>query len=160
MLVNIRQAKIEDYNELRELFDEVDSLHCNHLPRIFQKTDQPVRNKNYYSELILDDSAGIFIAEIGGKLIGFIHAQLQEAPNIPIFVPRQYTVIVDIGVHSQFQRQGIGKLLMKTAEQWAKEKGSSSIELNVYEFNKTALAFYQSLGYETLSRKMTKQIKS
>jgi ribosomal protein S18 acetylase RimI-like enzyme len=160
MLVNIRQAKNEDYNELCKLFDEVDMLHCSHLPHIFQKSDQSVRNKNYYSELILDDSAGLFVAEIDGKLTGFIHAQLQEAPDIPIFVPRRYTVIVDIGVHSQFQGQGIGKMLMKTAEQWAKEKGSNSIELNVYEFNKTALAFYQSLGYETLSRKMSKQIES
>jgi hypothetical protein len=31
-------------------------------------------------------------------------------------------------------------------------------EPNVYEFNQTALSFYQRLGYEALSRKMSKAL--
>ncbi|OQA95517.1 MAG: Acetyltransferase (GNAT) family protein [Chloroflexi bacterium ADurb.Bin222] len=49
-------------------------------------------------------------------------------------------------------------MLMGTVYEWALTKGASSIELNVYEFNKAAIAFYEKLGYETLSRKMSKAL--
>jgi diamine N-acetyltransferase len=45
---------------------------------------------------------------------------------------------------------------MDKVHEWAIAKGATAIELNVYEFNKTAISFYQRLGYETLSRKMSK----
>jgi ribosomal protein S18 acetylase RimI-like enzyme len=41
---------------------------------------------------------------------------------------------------------------------WAIAKGATAIELNVYEFNETAIAFYERLGYQTLSRKMSKEL--
>jgi len=45
---------------------------------------------------------------------------------------------------------------MDTVHKWAIAKGATAIELNVYEFNKTAIAFYEALDYETLSRRMSK----
>ena len=47
---------------------------------------------------------------------------------------------------------------MDKMQEWATTKGATSIELNVYEFNKTAISFYERLGYQTLSRKMSKEI--
>jgi GNAT superfamily N-acetyltransferase len=36
----------------------------------------------------------------------------------------------------------------------AKEKGFDRIELNMWEFNRDALAFYESVGFETYRRYM------
>jgi ribosomal protein S18 acetylase RimI-like enzyme len=36
-------------------------------------------------------------------------------------------------------------------------KGADTIELNVWEFNRGAMAFYRQLGYRTTSRKMSKK---
>jgi ribosomal protein S18 acetylase RimI-like enzyme len=49
---------------------------------------------------------------------------------------------------------------MNKIQDWALTKGASSIELNVYEFNETAISFYEKLGYQTLSRKMSKDLKT
>ena len=49
-------------------------------------------------------------------------------------------------------------MLMHKMQAWAIEKGATSIELNVYEFNETAISFYEKLGYRTLSRKMSKEL--
>ena len=154
MEVSIRKATAEDYNALCELFDEVDALHRGNLPHIFQKPNGPVREHDYYWGLITDENVGLFVAEVGEKLVGFVHSVIRDAPAIPVFVPRRYAIVDSIGVKSEFQNHGIGRMLMDTVHEWAIAKGATAIELNVYEFNKTAIAFYQRLGYETRSRKM------
>jgi ribosomal protein S18 acetylase RimI-like enzyme len=157
--VSIRKATAEDYNALCELFDEVDALHRGALPHIFQKPDGPVREHAYYQGLIADENVGVFVAEAGGELVGFVHAVIRDTPALPVIVPRRYAIVDGIGVKAEFQNHGIGRMLMDTAREWAIAKGATAIELNVYEFNKTAIAFYQRLGYETLSRKMSRALK-
>ncbi len=61
-------------------------------------------------------------------------------------------------MRSGFQYHGIGRRLMDEAQAWASARGATSIELNVYEFNEDAIAFYERLGYRTLSRKMSKEL--
>lgn len=77
-------------------------------------------------------------------------------PSIPVSVPRRFVMVSSIVVRSDCQNQDIGRRLMDKMDEWAATKGTPSIELNVYEFNSKAMAFYQSLGYEILSRRMEK----
>jgi ribosomal protein S18 acetylase RimI-like enzyme len=156
----IRKATAEDYSPLSELYDEVDVLHSDSLPHLFQKPDGAVRKQDYFRGLIADENVGIFVVEIAGRLVGYVHAVIKDAPAIPVFVPRRYASVEGIGVNLEFQNHGIGRLLMERVHEWAMGKGSTSIELNVYEFNKTAIAFYERLGYKTLSRKMSKALNS
>lgn len=158
MEVSIRRATAEEYNALCDLFDEVDALHRGYLPRLFQKPNGPVRGQDYYGELIADENVGLFVAETGKKLVGFVHAIIRDAPAIPVFVPRRYAIVEGIGVKSESQNHGIGRMLMDTVHEWAIAKGATAIELNVYEFNKTAVAFYQGLGYGASSRKMSRAL--
>lgn len=158
MEINIRKATAEDYSSLCELFDEVDALHRDNLPYFFQKPNGAVREQDYYCGLIADENVGLFVADIGEALVGFVHVVVKDTPPIPIFVSRRYAIVDSIGVKSGFRNRGIGRMLMGTVYEWALTKGASSIELNVYEFNKAAIAFYEKLGYETPSRKMSKAL--
>jgi ribosomal protein S18 acetylase RimI-like enzyme len=47
---------------------------------------------------------------------------------------------------------------MEEAERRARVKGATAIELNVWEFNVGALAFYDRLGYKTRNRRMDKTL--
>jgi ribosomal protein S18 acetylase RimI-like enzyme len=156
MKIDIRRASTEDYNALCDLFDEIDSSHRDNLPHIFQKPNGPIRELDYYLGIISDENVGLFIAEMDGDLVGFVHVVVREAPDIPIFVPRRYAVVDSIAVKSGYRNHGIGRMLMDTMEEWTVERGVTSIELNVYEFNEVAIAFYERLGYQTLSRKLSK----
>lgn len=160
MEVSIRKATAEDYSALCDLFDEVDALHRGNLPHLFQKPKGPVREHDYYWGLITDENVGLFVAEVDERLIGFVQVVIRDAPDIPVLVPRRYAVVDSIGVKSEFQNHGIGRMLMDTVHEWAIARGVASMELNVFEFNKAAIAFYHSLGYETLSRKMSRALKS
>lgn len=108
--------------------------------------------------MISDESTAVFVAELEGNILGFVQAIVREAADIPVLVPRRYAIIDGIVVMSKYKKRGIGGMLMKRIEEWTKEKGASSIELNVFEFNEEAITFYESLGYMTLSRKLSKDL--
>ncbi len=152
----IREATPDDYDALCELLDEVDALHRDNLPHLFQRPTGPVREQAYYLSLIADENVGLFVAEVNKRDVGFVHVVLRDAPAIPILVARRYAIVDGIGVKSDFRRGGIGRRLMHKAQEWATAKGASAIELNVHEFNQGAISFYQRLGFDIASRKLSK----
>jgi ribosomal protein S18 acetylase RimI-like enzyme len=158
MEISVRKATAGDYNSLCELFEEMDALHREALPHLFQKPNGAAREKDTYLGLIADENVALLVAEAGENLVGFVHAIVREPPAFPVFVPRRYAVVDGIVVKSGFQNHGIGRILMDKMQEWAIAKGVTSIELNVYEFNETAISFYESLGYRTFSRKMSKEL--
>lgn len=61
-------------------------------------------------------------------------------------------------VMPEHRRKGIGAALVRYAETWAKARGDRQIGLQVFETNLPAMTLYQTLGYGTQSRWMTKLI--
>ena len=53
-----------------------------------------------------------------------------------------------LAVTGSLQRQGIGSLLMSSAEDWVRRAGLPKIQLMVRDENAEALEFYRRLGYE------------
>ena len=159
MRVSVRKATADDYNALCDLFDEVDALHRDNLPHRFQQPSGPARERDDYLRLITDDDVALLVGAVGGSTVGFVHAMIREPPGMPMFVRRRYAVIENLVVKSEFRKQGIGRILVDEVQEWAIAKGARSIELNVYEFNETAISFYEGLGYRNLSRKMSKELK-
>jgi ribosomal protein S18 acetylase RimI-like enzyme len=159
MEISVRKATTDDYNSLCELFDEIDALHRDHLPHLFQKPSGAAREQDYYLELLADENVALLVAEVNERLVGFVHAIVRDTPAMPIFVPRRYAMVDGIVVRSGFQKYGIGRILMDKIQEWAITTGATSIELNVYEFNTSAISFYERLGYQTFSRKMSKALK-
>ncbi|UCC87873.1 MAG: GNAT family N-acetyltransferase [Anaerolineales bacterium] len=158
MKLSIREAVATDYDDLCALFDEEDAPHRENLPRIFQKPRGAVRGRDYVLGLIADEAVGFFVAQVGDRLVGLICVMIRESPEISIFVRRRYTVVNDVVVKEEFRRAGIGRALMEEVHEWAVAEGANSIELNVWEFNQGAIEFYQTLGYETTSRKMSRRL--
>ncbi|MGB3480000.1 MAG: GNAT family N-acetyltransferase, partial [bacterium] len=83
-----------------------------------------------------------------------VHIGIRTAPYIDIMVPRHYVVIDKMVVLDVHRGKGVGKMLMKKAHEWISSKEIKHIELHVWEFNQSAIKFYEKLGYTTASRKM------
>ena len=156
--IAIRQAAAKDYDALCAIIDQVDTLHRDRMPHIFQKPPGPVRDREYILGLLADDNVGLFVAEIEGQVAGFVHALVRDTPPWPVLVPRRRAFIDSLAVGQQFRRRGIGRALMNQAHKWAMAKGAVDVELNVFEFNQPALAFYRALGYETSTRRMVRDL--
>ena len=60
--------------------------------------------------------------------------------------------------HPGHRRQGFGAALVRAVVDWSRNLGASRIELGFYEFNEAAHAFWQSLGFDPLSRRVYRSI--
>jgi ribosomal protein S18 acetylase RimI-like enzyme len=156
--ITTRTATAQDYDDLCRIIDQVDALHRENVPHVFRKPDGPVRERTYILGLLADTDHGLFVAEVEGQVAGFVHVTVWDTPPIPILVPRRLAIVDNLAVSRDQRRLGIGRALMQEAQRWAIEQGAAEIELNVFEFNQPAMAFYQSLGYETLRRRMGRRL--
>jgi len=157
MKLSIREAAASDYDDVCVLFDQVDALHREYLPLIFQKPKGAIRDKDHVLGLIANEAVGLFVAQVGDRLAGLVCVVIKQSPEMPILVRRRYAVVDNLVVHAEFRRAGVGRALMAQAGEWAATKGADSVELNVWEFNRQAIEFYKTLGYETVSRKMSRR---
>jgi ribosomal protein S18 acetylase RimI-like enzyme len=163
----IRAATARDYDALLPIIDEVDALHREQFPHIFQKPDGPPRDRAYILGVLADEAYGLFVAQAEGpdrhraegEILGFVQVAIHDAPPLPILVPRRVANVENLAIREGFRRVGIGRSLIRRAERWAQERGASEIELTVYEFNQDALSFYHELGYNTSSRRMGKRLE-
>jgi GNAT superfamily N-acetyltransferase len=156
--VRIRQATIADYAGLCAVLDEVDAQHIAALPNVFRDPGERARSQAYVASIVQDENACLWIAEHGADIVGVLHICIRETRPIPLFVPRRYAVIENVAISQAYRRQGIGRALVERADRWALDRGATQTELNVWEFNEGARAFYDALGYKTASRKMVRDL--
>ena len=152
----IRIADESDYGALCTLSEQGDRVHRKNLPHLFRKPEGPAREWEYIRSLLEDRNVALYVAETQSQLVGFVNVMLLRSADIPLMVPRRYAVIDNLVVDEDFRRCGVGRALMTSAEDWAREQGASSVELNVYAFNQPARRFYEVLGYGDVSVKMSK----
>ncbi len=154
----IRPATIDDYTAIDTIFVEVELLHRAALPQIFRAPDGPVLSREYFEAGLADEAFAWLVAERTGALLGFVTVRVVQAPERPILLPRRYAEVNNLAVHAPYRQSGVGRALLKRAEQWAAEQQLGEIELNVWEFNQGAIEFYEKLGYVTERRTMWRNI--
>ena len=57
-----------------------------------------------------------------------------------------------VAVDPKLQRSGLGRKLVKAAEDWLKAKGAPKAQLMIRDTNTQVEAFYARLGYKTIPR--------
>jgi GNAT superfamily N-acetyltransferase len=154
----IREAILGDFEEISKLFIEICAYHSQALPQIFKPVTD-ARSRKIKAELITDENVAMFVAVYEGKVIGLVRVHIRESPDIPVLVKRRYVYVSDIIVTEKYRGSSIGRELMDTVEQWALGKGIKQVELNVWDFNESALAFYDKLGYSVSRKIMCKTIQ-
>ena len=71
--------------------------------------------------------------------------------------PAKIWEIADVWVEPHFRRRGIATALVKHCERECSMRGVDEVRLSVYAINDSALALYQSLGYDVSSYTLAKR---
>ena len=89
-------------------------------------------------ELMLTEQASALVALEDGRFLGYVGMMcvLDEGQ------------IINVAVHPDARRRGVGRTLMQAAEAYAKERGIVFLSLEVRESNIAARSLYSSLGWE------------
>jgi ribosomal protein S18 acetylase RimI-like enzyme len=99
----------------------------------------------------LDDDAardrrGIFVAEEGGQVIGYI-TTWQDQPAGIGHIP-------NIAIHRDFRGQGLGRLLIEHALAHFRRSGLSHAKIETLVHNEVGQHLYESLGFREVARQI------
>lgn len=160
--LTIRPAILAEYESLSALWKGVDDLHYQALPQIFRDPDEWPSARSLLASLIAGPDSTILIAEADNAIAGFVALKvysinLEQASRMRA---RRFVIVENMAVDPVRRRRGIGSALLRAAEEWAARRGIADLQLFVWEFNDAAARFYQSEGYATVHRMMSRRIAS
>lgn len=154
----IRNLKIEDFDNVNDLFMQLHNSEMEQRPDLFRKIEKPTTSKAWDFEASLSDNSKIMIgAEVDDKIVGFAIIQIRQSAY-KVQATRTYAYFENIVVDNSYRRTGIGTAVYQEGIKRAKERGATSAELKVWNFNAEAISFYQSLGMSVQSLTMEKAI--
>jgi GNAT superfamily N-acetyltransferase len=155
--LSIRSAQLTDHAQLSPLFDELDRVHREGAPWLFQKPDSDPRPIAYLEALLGDPQAAVLVADVG-ECVGLATVHLRDAPAFPVFIRQQHAVVDSSVVHPKWRRKGVGRKLYEACEAWAMARAALWLDINVYDFNAEAHRFYTAVGFGSTMRKMRKPL--
>ena len=148
------EGDIDRVNEIRR---QVNELHVKGRPDIF-KPGFPDELRDLAYGMLGDANRRIAVAERGGRIGGYAVLHRLVKPETPFMYVRESLEIDEFGVDEKMRRQGAATELIRFIKEFAERKGYGRIELNMWEFNAGALAFYEAAGFSTYRRYMEMKV--
>ena len=149
----VRFAKEEDLIRINELRKQVNDVHVAGKPETF-KPGFCDELRDYIYTIFADPEKKIVAAELDGQICGFAVLNHILRPETPFMFVRDYLDVDEFGVDQDFRRRGIASAMIAFIRDYAKTQGFKKLELNMWEFNRGALAFYEASGFTTYRRYM------
>ena len=137
----LREIQKSDFNAMHSLLVKIQTIGVGNVitQEEFDKDKSAWEQKLYNW---IDKPQGLWIvAESHGQILG--EAKLKVFPIKRL----SHSGIFSIGVHPDFQSQGIGTALTLSTIEWAEKQGLTRIELYVLNNNPKALGLYQKCGF-------------
>jgi RimJ/RimL family protein N-acetyltransferase len=129
----VRPAASEDIDALLNLYEEVAA------EGRYIAAEVPVdreKRRPGWLEFIQGDDGAMFVAELGGEIVGSASVDGKGLAHLGMFVDK---------AHRGF---GIGFGLLEACIDWARDVGAHKITLEVWPHNEAAIALYEKFGFE------------
>lgn len=155
--MNIRFANTTDIPGIIELLKQVGEVHHQIRPDLFRAGAQKYSVSDL-TELLKDKSRPIFVAVEEEKLLGYCFCILEEVKDNPVLRDVKSLYIDDLCVDENIRGKHVGSRLYEHVCNYAKSIGCSSVTLNVWCGNDSAMKFYESRGMKPRKIYMETQI--
>lgn len=149
---------ITDAGLLAALNRPLQELHLHQHPQVFKPFDAQGITQ-YFSGCLADDSYLHIGAFVQGVPAGYVQAQVLHKPANPFARGYSYIHVHQLSVEEAYRSRGIARALMDAVHAHALDRGVEMVDLTVWQFNETAQAFYESMGYQFSLLRMYKEIK-
>jgi ribosomal protein S18 acetylase RimI-like enzyme len=154
--LRVRRAAAEDVPILVKLFEELDSMQRDW--RVF--TPRP----GFYDEVgakyraALDKRGSVvLVAEDEGEIVGMAYGESRVPSR---FSDERALEVSGVVVRMDRRGQGIGRELVAEAGRFAAEEGIPWVELKTFVPNRSALDFWEALGFTPRVVQLTSATKS
>ena len=90
--------------------------------------------------------SNVFIAEIDGRVVGFMLCRLKRVPAYMGGV--MVGELSDMWIDASARRMGVGDELSRIALDWMREQGAHSVEIQVLKDNEASWKLYDRMGFK------------
>ena len=149
----VRFAQENELERVNELRKQVNDVHVQGKPDVFKPGFSRELRKHVYT-IFRDPNQKIVVAQRDGSICGFAVLHHITRPENPFMYERDFLDIDEFCVDEAYRRQGVATEMIDFVRAYAKEQGFHRLELNMWEFNEDALAFYEAVGFTTFRRYM------
>jgi putative acetyltransferase len=140
-MIRVRPAGPGDATALVALAEEVGSEDGRWI--LATDTWRSVSDERRYLRTVQrHPDAAVFVAEDDGRIVARLSLSRDPHPA------SKHVADLGLMVAERSRRQGIGRMLLDQAAEWARVSGISKLELHVFPWNAAALALYESFGFE------------
>ncbi|WP_339783378.1 GNAT family N-acetyltransferase [Paenibacillus sp. FSL R7-0313] len=147
MTIRIGICTIEHVCELQEISYETfnETFKAQNSPENMKAYLEKAFNREQLeTELSIVDSQFLFIY-VNDKLAGYMKVNINDAQSEKMGV--ESLEIERVYIKKEFQKHGLGKVLLHKAIEMATEHHKTNIWLGVWEKNENAIAFYEKMGF-------------
>lgn len=145
-LLKIRQANIEDAEEIRSVVKEYVE-ESEHIPYEDNEFNPSLEDEKKWIQSFDAPNSLLLLAEINEKVIGNISINGMSRKMM------NHTACIGIGMLKEYRGLGIGSKLFESALRWAKENELVEILwLETYSTNKAGMNLYKKYGFTEIGR--------
>lgn len=143
--LSVRKADIGDSEAVLGLLRIIGDLHRNGRPDMFPGLTSKY-NLDQVKERLSQEDSGVFVAVHNEAVAGYVFCDIIDEGD------GQTLYVDDLCVDPTARRMGIGNALMDRAAEYGREMNCRYLMLNVWEFNSSAVKFYEKYGLKTRTR--------
>ena len=145
----IRPGRREDAADAARLWMQSAKEHTSHDPIYTTSPGAERVMQRFLADLTSSSHAFLFVAEYGGRTVGFVSGELRESS--PTFRQKTWASVDDVFVEPNYRNLGVGRALVESVKAWAKERDADGISLQVAAANERGRKFYEDLGFREVS---------
>ena len=108
--------------------------------------------KFYFRLLHLKNPDGFLVAEVDGRIAGYIVVDIEHRIELQNLKLKRYGHILNLAVHRDFRRRGVATALIRRAFKHLRDVGAEGVWLEVRESNLPARRLYSKLGFKVTGR--------
>jgi len=153
----IRRADFYDIEQIISLLKQVHQLHSEGRPDIFRSGAKKYTVEELKS-IVQDDKTPVYVFEEDGAVLGYVFCVIKRVSNDKSLQDRATIYIDDLCVDSSKRGLGIGTKLFEYVVELSKKENYDAVTLNVWDFNQSAMRFYEKLGMKPLKTMMEYKI--
>ena len=150
MEVIVRLPRLQDYERVSKIMDQVQQLHVEWRPDVY-KPASPLITMDMFEAILKDENW--YVAEADGVAVGVLELMKRHVES-PAQVMKDVLFISTMAVDEKYRGKGIGHLFFEKVKRLKQEKGYDTIELQVNAKNRLAYEMYRKYGFTEKSINM------
>jgi len=147
LAIRVRQASLRDYEELCALFDELDEIHRQARPDMFQPFPPPARTREQVARWLAQADSTVLVAQSEQGVVGLAVLLARPPSGFAGAVARKVIELDNLVVRADQRGRKIGRRLLAAVVEWSRQRRATHVEVAVHDFNRDAQRFYQSFGF-------------